>query len=510
MPISQTESLIQLIQSLTTAEKRNFRLYANRNHSGESLKFIDLFDIIEKLKVVNDQAIFESLKNVSKPKYSNLKRHLYSQIITSLRLIHKTKRPNIEVREHIDYAYILYGKGLYLQALKILQLAKRKAIKNHLNYTHLTIVEFEKLIETRHITRSGEQRAAELVVEARTINETISNAVYLSNLRVELHGMYLRHGHNRNQTDQESLAHYFSDKLKHIKEDSLGVIERIYLFQSYVWYSYIQLDFYGCLKYAKKWVGMLEENTEMIHRDVDLYMRGYHYILTATFHLRDKKGLTIHLDQLEKFRKTEYSKLNGNSQIVSFLYVHAGRLNKTIINGDFETGLQQIPKTLKRIKRYRNKLDDHRVLVFYFKIAWIYFGANKIDQSIEYLNKIVNKEVVNLREDIQFYARLMFLMCHYEMENYESMKYLIKSFQSFFNRTKDHNTIQRDTLELFKALAKSPNFDHLDIMKKYLKQMDLLKLDSFYKNAFTYLDITSWLRSKITRRSLSEIVKKGL
>ncbi|MFT7451938.1 MAG: hypothetical protein ACI9VN_002666, partial [Patescibacteria group bacterium] len=74
MPISHSQSLFQLIKSLTKAEKRNFKLYAKRNHSGDSLKFIDLFDIMDKQSEVDETSIFKKLKGLSKPQYANLKR----------------------------------------------------------------------------------------------------------------------------------------------------------------------------------------------------------------------------------------------------------------------------------------------------------------------------------------------------------------------------------------------------------------------------------------------------
>ena len=155
MPISKTNDVFLLVKSLTTAEKRHFKSYSQRNQSGEHLKFLKLFNIIDKQKRSNDEVIFNQLKEVTKSQYANLKRHLYSQILSSLKIINKSKHPNIQIREYIDFAYTLYGKGLYLQALKILEIAKREAKKYHFNYMHLTIIEIEKQIETRHITRSG-------------------------------------------------------------------------------------------------------------------------------------------------------------------------------------------------------------------------------------------------------------------------------------------------------------------------------------------------------------------
>ncbi|MFT4664032.1 MAG: hypothetical protein ACI9XB_000974 [Gammaproteobacteria bacterium] len=507
MPISHSQSLFQLIKSLTKAEKRNFKLYAKRNHSGDSLKFIDLFDIMDKQSEVDETSIFKKLKGLSKPQYANLKRHLYSQIIVSLRVIHKAKMPTIQARELVDFAVILYGKGLYLQSLKMLKIAKREATKHHLNYLQLTILEFEKLIETRHITRSGQDNATDLVKQTNILRDTISDTIYLSNLRMELHTKYLRNGHIRNQQDKEELRNYFVKKIERVEEKTLGVVERVFLFQSYVWYAYIQLDFKTCLQYAIKWVNHCAENPDLTKRDIDLHLRGYHYVLTAAMHLRDSKNLEKYLSEFEDFRYGNYKKFNENSRIISFLYVHSGRLNQVVIDGDFEKGLTHIPRTTKRIKKYKTKLDDHRVLVFYFKIAWIYFGANKISKSIFYLNKIVNKDMLNLREDLQYYARLMFLMCHYELQDFESMTYALKSFRPFFERTKDHNPAQISTLNLFKALAKAPPFDHKEIMKDYLAELELLKEDPLQQLSISYLDVISWLKARISRRSLSEVLR---
>lgn len=497
MPISKTDSLFQLIQSLTKAEKRNFKLYAKRNNSSDSLKFIDLFDIVSKQKKVDDVSILKALKGINKAHYANLKRHLYSQIIISLRLIHKTKRANIQVREYIDYAYILYGKGLYLQAIKLLGIARREAQKHHLYYAHLTIVEFEKVIETRHITRSGEKRAQELITEAKAVNKTISATVYLSNLRVELHGHYLKNGHNKKVENQALLKERFYKKLSTVDENTLGTIERIYLYQAYVWYYYIQLDFGSCFIWATKWVQLFSEQPEMIKKDVDLFMRGYHYILSSSFHLKDVENLEKYLTEFKNYREKNYKKLNTNSQIISFLYVHTGRLNQAILRRDFEKGLQLIPSTRRRIKRYRTKLDDHKILVFYFKFAWIFFGAGNIDRAIHYLNKIINKDLKNLRLDIQIYARLMFLMCHYELRNYDTLIYLLRSFQPFFYKAKKDTPLQLLTLQLFKKLAKKPESEHKGIMKNYIEVIEDLQEDASQRIAFSYLDVLYWLKNRV-------------
>ena len=80
------------------------------------------------------------------------------------------------------------------------------------------------------------------------------------------------------------------------------------------------------------------------------------------------------------------------------------------LNGTFEEGVKSIKTTLARLDRYKDALDKHKVMIFYFKIAWMHLGNNEPDKSIKYLNYILDMTNVSLRTDIQAYARLMFLM----------------------------------------------------------------------------------------------------
>ena len=90
---------------------------------------------MDKQKELNDHQILTKLKGIDKVQYSNLKRHLYKQLMTSLRMIHIQKKTDIQVREYLDYVDILYGKGLYLQSLKILDKAKILADKSNNDLT---------------------------------------------------------------------------------------------------------------------------------------------------------------------------------------------------------------------------------------------------------------------------------------------------------------------------------------------------------------------------------------
>ncbi|MGE5108171.1 MAG: hypothetical protein ACM3H8_11545, partial [Sphingobacteriales bacterium] len=158
MPNRKSDELFQLIKSLEKAEKRNFKLFVKRNSASSDMKIIQLFDALDKMSDY-DEAILLRNKSIKKQQLSNLKAHLYKQILASVRILKDENNIDLQLHEQMDYARILFNKGLYLQTLKVLEKIK-DASKSHNQHTFLLqALIFEKKIEALYITRSIENRA---------------------------------------------------------------------------------------------------------------------------------------------------------------------------------------------------------------------------------------------------------------------------------------------------------------------------------------------------------------
>src|ERR1700733_12134075 len=165
-----SDILFQLIKSLEKAERRNFKLYIKRSSGNEDLKIIELFDALDKLNEYDEALLLKRLPSIKKPQLSNIKGHLYKQLLESLRLLKSTESIDMQLNEQLDFARILYNKGLYQQSLKILEKLKETS-KSHYKYNFLTqVIAWEKKIETLHITKSMRERAESLALEADEVN----------------------------------------------------------------------------------------------------------------------------------------------------------------------------------------------------------------------------------------------------------------------------------------------------------------------------------------------------
>ncbi len=497
------DPLFILIKSLTKSEKRSFKLYANRTQSSTSTKFISLFDILDKLDAYDEALIYKKVKGLSPTQLSNTKRHLYKQILVSLRLLHIQKNVDIQIREQLDFARILYGKGMYLESLKILDRVKETASSHHQDILLLEILEFQKLIEERHITRSRKvkNKVEDLIDEAFQTSQVIETSCKLSNLKIKMHGWYIQIGHVKDDKDKIIVEEYFRSNLPKVKVQDLSFFEKVYLYQSYVWYHFILLEFKKCMEYAKKWAQLFHKNEQMIEEDPALYMRGVAYTLTSAYNIKDKKSFEVYLKTFEKFESKYANQLNPLSQTLLFLYISTARMNRHFLMETFQKGVSLIPKIQRQLKKYAPLLDVHRTMVFHYKIAYLYMGNRDYNKALDSLNVIINLEAGHLREDLQSYARIMQVVSHYELENMNLLPYLIKSNYRFLNKVKELNKMQKASLAFFnKIINMQDKSMEQKAFKAFCVELKKISKDPYEKRSFLYLDMLTWAEGKVREK----------
>jgi hypothetical protein len=189
------------------------------------------------------------------------------------------------------------------------------------------------------------------------------------------------------------------------------------------------------------------------------------------------------------------------------VYLATAKINKHFLEGSFSEGLKIVPHIEENLKKYELFLDRHRVLVFYYKIACLYFGAGKNEKAIDYLNKIINWKV-DLRTDLQCYARLLHLIAHYELGNFELLEYLTKSVYRFMAKMQSLTAVEEEMFNFLRqsfrvsAHALKPEFE------KLLEKLKNYEHNHFETRAFSYLDVISWLESKINNVPVQDIIRK--
>ena len=505
MPNRSNDILFQLVHSLEKAEKRNFKLYIKRSSAKEDLKIIELFDTLDKLPDYDEALLLKKLSSIEKPQLSNAKVHLYKQLLASLRMLKSTDSIDMQLNEQLDYARILYNKGLYIQSLKILEKLKETA-KEHYKYNFLTqVISWEKKIEALHITRSMQDRGYQLASEAMEVSSRVGMVSKMSNLAIQLYSFYIKNGHARNEKEEERVKTFFYENLPENAAIQTGFYERLYLYQSFCWYAFIRQDFLMYYRYAQKWTDIFTEQPLMIKVETGYYIKGLHNLLNAHFDLRNYQGFKIALNEFKEFAKTGLANRHDNHRIQTFVYINSATINLHFMMGTFAEGLKMVPALEAKLAEYEVYIDNHRLLVFNYKIANLYFGSGDFGTAIDYMQKIINGSI-DLRIDLQCYARLIHLMAHYELGNFEIIDSLIKSVYRFMAKMENLTVVEEAMFKFLRNSFHLPRNKMQQELEKFLKQIKKFEKNRFETRSFAYLDIISWVESKVYRKPLSEII----
>ncbi len=505
MPNRSTDILFQLIKSLEKAEKRHFKLYINRSSSNEDLKIVRLYDVLDKLDDYDETIIFKRIPDITKTQLANLKTHLYKQLLASLRLLKTVDNIDLQLNEHLDNARLLYNKGLKHQSLRILEKAKELAKANQKFNNLVQLISLEKKIESLHITRSTTDKTEEIANEALEVSGHIVRVTKLSNLALLLYRWYVINGHSRNKEDEKDIKDYFKNQLPDHLENVHGFYEKLYLYQSYCWYAFIRQDFLMYYRYSYKWVALFEDEPFLKNIETGHYIKGIHNLLNAHFDLRNFKLFDITLKLFEDYAKTTNANLHDNFRTHTSIYINSARINGHLMKGTFKDGLKLIPEIESKLNEYALFVDQHRILVFNYKIATLYFANGQFNTSIDYLYRIINGPL-NLRADLQSYARLIHLICHYELGNYDLMESLIKSVYRFMAKMKNLTVVEEEMFKFLKHNTKVSPKEFKNELVNFLEKIKHLEKNRFETRAFAYLDVISWVESKVYNKTMEEIV----
>ena len=502
------EAVFDLIKCMSKAEKRNFKLYAGRLSAGEESKFISLFNFLDSASEYDEAKILQKCP-IKKEQLPNIKAHLYKQILVSIKLLNVQHSLPMQLREQIDFARILYDMALYKQSSKVLDKVMPLAIELQQHTILLDAVELEKQINNVNYRSSTDMPSTFNSYKELTdsICSSLESESRLSEIAQQLFSLHLKLGYARSQKDLDLIDQYFKPRLDMFAQMELSFLERFYFFQAMAWYYYIRHDFLHTYQYASRWVALFDRNPKMKELMYDSYLKGYAYILDGLFYMRKYRQFVARLKKFE-MECGFVGNLNDNAVVISRQILYAGRMNRHFMEGSFTQGLEMVDKVEEFLTRFFKQIPLHNKMLLNYKVACLYFGTGKYVKCMEYLDRITETRNPQIRRDLQCYAKMLYLICSYEAGIDYNMDYQIRSVYSFLVKMNDMHQVQKELLAFLKKLGSMYQKDLKKELKGLYYRLKDLEDDPNERRTFFYLDILSWLESKITGSNVEEIIQR--
>jgi len=499
------DSLFELVKSMSKAEKRSFKLYATRLSGNQEAKFVILFDCLDGLDEYDEARILQRTP-VTKAQLPNMKAHLYRQILVSIRLLEVQHTVPAQLREQLEFARILYDKGLYRQGLKIIEKAKETAIANEEHALAIEIIGLQTKLEGTNMPQEAEGTV--LSKEIAVLCSRINNISKISSVVMQLYSLYLKLGYARTQKDLDMIIRFFKPKLERYHDAELSFLEKFYFYQARAWYSYIRHDILGSYKYALRWIDLLNSEPGIKRTMYDSYLRGYSRLLDGLYLMRRYRLFVQRLDAFEDEFDTIGS-INDNARVISLQIIYTHRLNKYFYEGAFSEGLWLVKEVEHFIGKYPTQIDIHNRMLLYYKIACLYFGSGDYRKCMTYLGRIINTRDPQIRRDLQCYARILNLISSYEAGVDYNIDYQVRSVYGFLVKMNDMQEVQKEMMAFLKRLNSIYAKDLKDELKKLYLKLKPLEQHPYERRSFYYLDIMSWLESKLQGVTVAEVIRNN-
>jgi len=512
MSNKKSNNLYELIRSLNKTEKRYFKLYSSRHTIGEQNNYISLFDFIEKMESYNEDKIFSAFKGESfLNRFSITKGRLYTHILKSLDLYYSTNSIDSQIYRTIHSSDILFNKGLYNQAEKMLLSAEKLTIKHGKNILLLEIKNKQKkLIEKEMYSDVKQNQLQTLFKEETLIIKEIEKYQQLWNTKSLLFHGINKTGNIRSVEEVKSLKKIVY-KIESIEvTESSSKIQYLY-HHIYSAYYFSINDLELSYKHIINSKSIVENNAHLFDDSPNTHFSIItNLIYIATKLKKYEEGIKF-LSELKSIPESKNYTATTDLDIKYFSSIYSLELFLKIEQLDFEGAEELIPAIEIGYQKYGNQINNVRKAYIDFKVAIVYLSLEKYEEALNWITKILNSEGIDKKQDIYCFAQIINLILHFEMKNMRFLPYALNSTKRYIKGRNRMFKFEELFLKAITKISKSDinQFDLEDILIPIEKELFALKNDHFEQIVFDYFDFATWVKSKIEGKSFRALKCAG-
>lgn len=487
--MAKKEQLFSLIQSLSQAEKRYFKIFCFSQKVDNN--YLKLFELMVKQEVYDEEKIRKKFKGERFLKQLHVtKNYLYQLLLKSLRNYHSTISADAEIKSLLRNVEILFVKELYGSSFSELKKAEKLATNFENQTALLEIINWKKKFR---LTKSGTDIGS--LQDLILIEKNIIEGIVLQNENWEL---------------TSDVFHFFKTNKKRL-EDFLkkrpptdSPLQRQILFYNLEYiYNVMNGEPTKGLASLDFMIDLYEKNPTRIKDDPSSYARVMN---NKVSYFIFQKQYTHVLTLLEKIRAIPIIYQLKNAQKFSIkLQLRTYNIELEMYRDikEFEKGVEVIVQAEKYLLENEKIISPDYHVMLRYQFAYIYFMQKDYSNSLKWVNEIIQTPFKNYRKDLQSYARILNLMIHFELGNIIVLKYAVENCRRFLKKPADFQgettvlPFAKVLLHFFSKICNAPHSHYPQLFEK-LKE-DLLDAQPPILNdsILDYLDIKSWLVEKL-------------
>jgi len=480
--------LHELIQSMSKAEKRHFKLHVKSGiGKGQHPKYLSLFDLL------NQQEYYDEKKVAQKGYTYDDKNILNEKILETLHVFHTGKSVDSELSILLHQVSILYQKGIWDELRKRLKKARKLAMEHEHFLSLLKIIKWEKIIADQ----MGKHDTYELLIEEQiAVREKLNEEMSYSELVDRISIILIKDGSLAKPENRLRIEQLTNDTLAEKYPVSSSVLSQI---------SYHRIKFRYCL-HIKKDKGKAYFHVVQIIQLIE----QYNFVL-----LTNREMIGIYLIAL--FWQKELSETPNQAPDFTEIIDNLPLQSPHAIYAAYTFGLSDCKRNLNRTAReliikkmemenYISKIKLLQQLPLFYNIIKFYGIFGEWENAQIWLNKILSIKRPAVRKDIQIKVRFWLLMISYERELNDLDKH-IQSVQKYLKRANHQSDIQLHILKAFNNLDQAArNSERKAIWEKLHNALNEQSKHLVTTN-IPIEELQLWCESKIKDTTIAEVLQ---
>lgn len=498
-----TNSILVLVNSLSKAEKRYFRLYSDLQ-SGEKA-YLVLFDLIkENMSAEELYTQFGTSQN--RKSYEMAVKYLYRNILDCLVKLREKQDIQTEIFNRISKAGILFEKEMFDEAFVELNKAKRLATDYEndplLLLIRRTELKYLNVLDFRGVTEK------ELVNKQMKIHETIKYSRNL-NQHLQLYEI-LRHrliykGYSRSDKQKENLNDLILSELHLIANSSYKGFEAEKLHLIFQATYYLNSgSFKSAIRQYQEIIHLFEENKYRMQTPPIYYLSAIQGVLDSLQISGLYQEMPFFLSKLEEIEQGEYSKeFSLHVKSLNYLFTQ----NCLIQTGNFKAAKKLKESYEESLFKNLSLLGLEAQLKLHLNSVVIYMYMREFDEARKLMKKIISSGKLFFSLPSYKTVRLVNLLLQAELKNLDFLENEIKSIKRNIGFEKQVYITEK---LIFKFVSNYPlpiyEKSRIKLWKQFQSLINTIEKDKYELRLLRVFDVISWVEHKLTHKPLEDIL----
>ncbi len=485
--------LFDLVKTLTKSEKRYLKVQSG---SGEK-DYLQLLDALLAQKTFNEEKLITDNKGANFLKHLAVnKRYLYELLLKSLTNFGKKKLED-QISEKITATNVLIEKGLYLAAFRELKKGKKIAEAYEFYPQQIILCSIEKQLLTQRQFKMQEEQALQQIFETE-VNclKQLQNTNEYWYLFQKVAQFQIRYQKIQNPEQQKQAETLTQSPKFHNLSLATNFKSKFYFYQANATYQFMMGNVEKAYEINSQFLDMMEAAPHFLRLYGERYLATLNNMLIDSLIIGKYDILEAGIHRLEMTLERPEFKSIKNIEARVFRQRYLLLINWSLSQQDFEKALEWIPKIEEGLAQFGNKIAKHNRITFYYLVAYLLFQNGKFDQALKWNNLLLNDPKENVVKEIFYFARILNLLLHFELNNYTLLESLLQSTPKYL---KPRRAIYATEKALFRFLKKLLNCVDKKEKNKLIKdfKQEILVLFELpaEKRVFSYLDLRLWVKN---------------